>query len=111
MEDCEDLILSQEDEPGTHYSRRTVFHLDVNQSTLHGIFSRPNPDFFKRVSTSQMNAVGRMRRANRASNHCLVIFLTSDNKISAGFQIIPFQSSSHISDIAGPKHLIFDQKT
>lgn len=68
-EECEELICSQEDEPGTHYSIREIApHLEVGKSTVHRMSKKRKLNSFKRVSTPQMNEGCRMRRALRASN-------------------------------------------
>ena len=54
-EEYEELILLQEDEPGTHYSVRKIApHLEVSKSSVHRMVKRKKLNAFKRISTPQM---------------------------------------------------------
>lgn len=68
-EEVEELICSQEDLPGSHYSVREIAsHLDISKSSVQRIVKRKKLKAFKRVSTPQMNQGCRKRRQQRASN-------------------------------------------
>ena len=68
-EECEELICSQEDRPGTHFSVREIARqVNVSKSSIHRIVKKKNLHAFKRISTPQMNNNCRKRRKERTSN-------------------------------------------
>jgi transposase len=68
-EEVEELIQSQEEEPGTHFSIREIApHLEISKSSVHRIKKKSKINWFKRVSTPQMNSGCRERRVERSIN-------------------------------------------
>ena len=64
----EELILSQEEQPGTHLSPRTIERTKkLSRSTVRRIVKKLGLKSFKRVRTPQMKASTRLRRKNRAA--------------------------------------------
>lgn len=67
-EAVEELICSQEDEPGTHQSPRNIAeHLEISHSSVRRIIEKKGINQFKRVKTPQMNEGTRIRRIERAA--------------------------------------------
>lgn len=66
-EAIEELICSQEDEPGTHLSPRNIAkHLEISHTSVRNIIEKKGINQFKRVRTPQMNEGTRKRRVERA---------------------------------------------
>ena len=63
----EELICSQEDEPGTHNSIRQITpRISINKLSVHRLVKKKNLHRYKRLKTPQMNSACRKRRAERA---------------------------------------------
>ena len=63
----EELICSQEDEPGTHNSiRQIASQISINKSLVHCLVKKNNLYCYKCLKTSQMNSACRERRAKHA---------------------------------------------
>ena len=66
--EVEELICSQEDEPGTHFSIREIApHLEASKSSVHRMAKKRKLNSFKRVSTPQLTDGCRGRRLERSS--------------------------------------------
>ena len=84
----EDLICSQEDEPGTHNSIRKIApQVSIGRSSVHRLVRKKNLHCYKRLKTPQMNAACRKRRTERAaklykrfSTHSLFRLVFQDEK-------------------------------
>ena len=63
----EELVCSQEDEPGTHNSiRQIASRISISKSSVHRLVKKKNLHCYKRLKTPQMNSACRKRRAERA---------------------------------------------
>ena len=63
----EELVCSQEDEPGTRNSSRKIAPLiSISKSSVHCLVKKNNLHCYKRLKTPQMNSACRKRRAERA---------------------------------------------
>ncbi|XP_066910471.1 uncharacterized protein [Clytia hemisphaerica] len=64
----EEMICSQEDEPGTHVTPRNIAtELEISHSSVRRIFKEKGYGQFKRLKTPQMNESTRKRRVDRAA--------------------------------------------
>ena len=69
QEAVEELICSQEDQPGTHLSPREIAEeLNVSHTSVRRMVKQKNISQFKRVKTPQMNEGTRTRRVERAAS-------------------------------------------
>ena len=63
----EELVYSQEDEPGTHNPiKQMAPWISISKSSVHHLVKKKNLHFYKRLKTPQMNSACRKRRAERA---------------------------------------------
>ena len=63
----EELVCSQEEEPGTHNSIRKIApQLSIGRSSVHRLIKKKKLNCFKRLKTPQLNTACRERRAERA---------------------------------------------
>ena len=84
----EELVYSQEDEPGTHNPiKHMAPWISISKSSLHHLVKKKNLHFYKRLKTPQMNSACRKRRAERAgkllqrfSIHSLTRLVFQDEK-------------------------------
>ena len=64
----EEMICSQEDEPGTHVTPRNIaIQLEISHSSVRRIVKDKGYSQFKRLKTPQMNESTRKRRVDRAA--------------------------------------------
>ena len=64
----EELICSQEEEPGNHYSIREIApQLSIGRSSVQRLVGKKKLHCYKRLKTPHMNARCRQRRTERAS--------------------------------------------
>ena len=60
----EELVCSQEDEPGTHNSIRQIApRISISKSSVHRLVKKKNLHCYKRLKTPQMNSACHKRRA------------------------------------------------
>ena len=86
----EELICSQEDEPGTHNSIRQITpRISISKSSVHRLVKKKNLHCYKRLKTPQMNSACRKRRAEHAgkllqhfSIHSLQLVLQDEKDFS-----------------------------
>ena len=84
----EEVVCSQENEPGTHNSVRQIAPLiSISKSSVHRLIKKKNLHYYKRLKTPQMNSACRKRRAEHAgkllqhfSIHSLTRLLFQDEK-------------------------------
>ena len=84
----EELVYSQEDEPGTHNPiKQMAPWISISKSSVHHLVKKKNLHFYKRLKTPQMNSACRKRRAERAgklfqrfSIHSLTRLVFQDEK-------------------------------
>ena len=63
----EELVCSQEDEPGTHNSIRQIApRISISKWSFHRLVKKKNLHCYKRLKTPQTNSACRKRRAERA---------------------------------------------
>ena len=63
----EELVCSQEDEPGTHNSIRQIAPwISISKSSVHHLVKKKNLHRYKRLKTPQMNSACRKIRAEQA---------------------------------------------
>ena len=63
----EELVCSQEDEPGTHNSIRQITpRISISKSSVHRLVKKKNLHCYKRLKTPQMNSACHKRRAECA---------------------------------------------
>ena len=63
----EELVCSQEDEPGTHNSIRQITpQISISKSSVHCLVKKKNLHCYKRLKTPQMNSACHKRRAELA---------------------------------------------
>ena len=63
----EELVCSQEDEPGTYNSiRQTAPRISISKSSVHRLVKKKNLYCCKLLKTPQMNSASRKRRAEHA---------------------------------------------
>ena len=63
----EELVCSQEDEPGTHNSIREITpRISISKSSVHRLVKKKNLYCYKGLKTHQMNSACRNRRAELA---------------------------------------------
>ena len=87
----EELVCSQEDEPGTHNSIRQIApRISISKSSIHRLIKKKNLRYYKRLKTPQMNSACRKRRSERAgelfqsfSIHSLPWLVFQDEKDSS----------------------------
>ena len=62
----EELVCSQEDEPGTHNSIRQIApRISISKSSVHRLVKKKNLHCYKRLKTPQINSACHKRRAER----------------------------------------------
>ena len=63
----EEVVFSQEDEPGTHISIRQIApQITISKSSVHLLVKKKNLHCYKRLKTPQINSACCKRRAERA---------------------------------------------
>ena len=67
--EVEELICSQEEEPGTHYSACEIaHHLEISRSSVQRMVQKEKIKNFKRITTPQLDNGCRKRRVDRCVN-------------------------------------------
>ena len=74
----EELVCSQEDEPGTHNSiRQIAFRISISKSWVHRLVKKNNLHCYKRLKTLQMNSAYHTRWADLAGKLLQRFFIHS----------------------------------
>ena len=105
----EELVCSQEDEPGTHNSIRQIApRISISKSSVHRLVKKKNLHCYKRLKTPQMNSASRKRRAKRTgkllqrfSIHSLPLLVFQDEK-DFSLQVLTNRQNNRVY-INGPK--------
>ena len=75
-DDCEFLVCSQEESPGTQFlTQKVTLQVGISKSSVHHILKKRKVKAFKRVSTPQMNDSCCHKRTKRLNHFCNVLVI------------------------------------
>ena len=98
----EELVCSQEDEPGTHNSIRQIAPwISISKSSVHRLVKNKNLHCYKRLKTPQMNSVWIWKLLQRFSFHSLPRLMFQDEK-DFSFQVQTNRQNNRVY-FNGPK--------